>query len=65
MFNKRLLLSIILDKKKLKEKVEGSCTIQCIPTTKLLSDDEYEELVSCVNRACELLREAYIKSIKL
>ena len=40
MFNKRLLVSIILDKKKLKEDIKGSCNIECIPTIKLLNKEE-------------------------
>lgn len=62
MFNKRLLVSITLDKKKLKENIKDSCYIECIPTAKLLTKTEYEELRKCLNRACELLRESYIRS---
>ena len=62
MFNKRLLVSITLDKKKLKKSVKDSCNIECIPTVKLLTKTEYEELRKCLNRACELLRESYIRS---
>ena len=62
MFNKRLLVSITLDKKKLKKNVKGSCNIECIPTIKLLTKTEREELRKCLNRACELLRESYIRS---
>lgn len=65
MFNKRLLLTITLDKKKLKKQVEGSCEIQCIPVVKLLTDEEYSELRKCINRTCELLREAYVRSMNL
>lgn len=65
MFDKRLLLTITLDKKKLKRRVEGSCKIQCIPVIKLLTDEEHSELHKCINRACELIREAYIRSISL
>lgn len=65
MFNKRLLLAITLDKKKLKRQVEGSCEIQCIPVIKLLTDEEHSELRECMNRACELLREAYVRSMSL
>lgn len=65
MFNKRLLLAITLDKKKLKRQVEGSCEIQCIPVVKLLTDEEHSELHKCINRACELLREAYVRSMSL
>ena len=64
MFNKRLLVSITLDKKKLKENIKDSCYIECIPTAKLLTKTEYEELRNCLNRACELLRESYIRSWK-
>ena len=44
MFNKRLLVSIVLDKKKFKEDIKGSCNIECIPTIKLLNKEEYTEL---------------------
>lgn len=62
MFNKRLLVSITLDKNKLKKNVKDSCNIECIPTVKLLTKTEREELRECLNRACELLRESYIRS---
>ena len=62
MFNKRLLVSITLDKNKLKKSVKDSCNIECIPTIKLLTKTECEELRECLNRACELVRESYIRS---
>ena len=61
MFNKRLLVSITLDKKKLKKSVKDSCNIECIPTIKLLTKTESEELRECLNRACELVRESYVR----
>ena len=61
MFNKRLLVSITLDKKKLRKSVKDSCNIECIPTVKLLTKTECEELRECLNRACELVRESYIR----
>ena len=61
MFNKRLLVSITLDKNKLKKNVKDSCNIECIPTVKLLTKTEYEELRKCLNRACELVRESYVR----
>lgn len=64
MFNKRLLASIVLDKKKLKESVRDSCNIECIPTINLLTKTEMEELKRCLNRACELLRTSYLRAIK-
>lgn len=64
MFNKRLLASIVLDKKKLKESVKDSCNIECIPTIKLLTKTEMEELKRCLNRACELLRTSYLRANK-
>ena len=64
MFNKRLLVSITLDKKKLKRSVKDSCNIECIPTIKLLTKTEREELRECLNRACELVRESYIRSCR-
>lgn len=62
MFNKRLLVSITLDKNKLRKSVKDSCNIECIPTIKLLTKTEREELRECLNRACELVRESYIRS---
>ena len=62
MFNKRLLASIVLDKKKLKVSVKDSCNIECIPSIKLLTKTESEELRCRLSRACELLRTFYIKS---
>lgn len=64
MFNKRLLASIVLDKKKLKESVKDSCNIECIPTIKLLTKTEREELKRCLNRACDLLRTSYLRANK-
>ena len=64
MWSKRLLVSITLDKKKLKKNVKDSCNIECIPTVKLLTKTEYEELRSCLNRSCELLRESYIRTLR-
>lgn len=64
MFNKRLLVSITLDKKKLRKSVKDSCNIECIPTIKLLTKTEREELRECLNRVCELVRESYIRSCR-
>ena len=64
MFNKRLLVSIILDKKKLKQVIQGSCNIECIPTIKLLNKEEYNELREYLNKVCDLLRKSYIRSLK-
>ena len=64
MLNKRLLVSIILDKKKLKEDIKGSCNIECIPTIKLLNKEEYNELREYLNKVCDLLRKSYIRSLK-
>lgn len=64
MFNKRLLASIVLDKKKLKESVKDSCNIECIPTINLLTKTEREELKRCLNRACDLLRTSYLRANK-
>lgn len=64
MFNKRLLASIVLDKKKLKVSVKGSCNIECIPTINLLTKTEREELKRCLNRACDLLRTSYLRANK-
>lgn len=60
-FNKRLLASITLDKKKLRISKNRSCTIECIPTIKLLTKTESEELRECLNRVCELVRESYVR----
>ena len=62
MWNKRLLASIILDKKKLKDDINGSCSIECVPTVNLLTKTEFKELRDCLNRATEILRESYIRS---
>ena len=64
MFNKRLLVSITLDKNKLRKSVKDSCNIECIPTIKLLTKTEREELRECLNRACELVRESYVRSLR-
>ena len=64
MFNKILLGSIILDKRKLKKQEKNSCIIECIPTMRLLSADEQFELVEHLNKACDLLRKSYIISRK-
>ena len=64
MFNKRLLVSIVLDKKKFKENIKGSCNIECIPTIKLLNKEEQKELKESLEIACDLLRISYIRSIK-
>ena len=61
MFNKRLLVSITLDKKKLRKSVKDSCNIECIPTIKLLTKTEREDWSECLNRACELVRESYVR----
>ena len=65
MFDSRLLLTIKLNKKKLKKCEKGSCTIELIPTIKLLNEEEFKELKHCINRATELLRKSYIKSKEL
>ena len=62
MWNKRLLASITLDKKRLKTDAKESCNIECIPTVSLLTKTEYKELRDCLNRATEILRESYIRS---
>ena len=56
MFDNRLLLTIKLNKKKLKKCEKGSCTIEVIPTIKLLNEEEFKELKHCINRATELLK---------
>lgn len=61
MFNKRLLASITLDKKKLEKGIEGSCIIECIPTIKTLNKEEKEDLREYLNLACDLLRTSYIR----
>ena len=60
MLNKVLLASIVLDKKKLKIQEKGSCISECIPTIKLLSEEEQDEVKQCLDRVCELLRKSYI-----
>ena len=61
MFNKRLLASIVLDKKKLEKGVKESCVIECIPTVKTLNKEEKEDLIRYLNLACDLLRTSYIR----
>ena len=63
MWNKILLASITLDKKRLKRNIGGSCNIECIPTVeKWLTETEREELKNCLNRATEILRKSYTRS---
>ena len=64
MLNKRLLASIVLDKKKLNKDTKNSCRIECIPTIHLLTNTEKEDLINCLNKACDLLRASYIRSLK-
>ena len=64
MINKRLLASIVLDKKKLNKGIKDSCKIECIPTINLLTKTEKEELVDHLNKACDLLRMSYIRGNK-
>ena len=64
MLNKRLLASIVLDKKKLNKDIKNSCKIECIPTINLLTKTEKEELVNHLNKACDLLRMSYIRGNK-
>ena len=63
MINKRLLASIVLDKKKLKKEIKGSCNIECIPTVKALNEKEREDLKKYLNLACDLLRTSYVRYI--
>ena len=62
MFNKILLASITLDKKKLKKGIDKYCIAECIPTIKLLSKEEQQELEKHLEIVCSLLRKSYIKS---
>ena len=64
MFNKRLLASITLDKKKLKKDIEGSCIVECIPTVNLLAETEMNRLKYLLNEATDILRKSYIRSMK-
>ena len=64
MLNKRLLASIVLDKKKLNKDIKDSCKIECIPTINLLTDTEREELINHLSKACDLLRISYVRSVK-
>lgn len=61
MLNKRLLASIVIDNKKLKKSVEGSCYIEIAPLMKYMSEEDYLTLRTCLNRACDILRKAFIK----
>jgi hypothetical protein len=64
MLSKRLLASIVLDKKKLNRDTKNSCRIECIPTIHLLTNTEKEDLINYLNKACDLLRASYIRSLK-
>ena len=59
MFNKILLASITLDKKK-----HRYCTVECIPNVKLLDKEEQQELGKHLEIVCSLLRKAYIKAMR-
>lgn len=61
MFSKRLLASIVIDKKKLKKSVKGSCYIEIAPLMEFLSEEEYKKLRNHLNNACVILRRAFIK----
>ena len=63
MFNKILLASITLDKKKLKKGIDKYCIVECIPTIKTLSKEEKEDLIKYLNLACDLLRTSYVRYI--
>ena len=62
MFHKRLLVSITLNKNKLKVAEKGSCDISCIPTINLLTATERERLIESLYTASNLLRMSYIRS---
>ena len=62
MFNKILLASITLDKKKLKKGIDKYCIAECIPTIKLLNKEEQQELEKHLEIVCSLLRKSYIKN---
>ena len=64
MFNKILLASITLDKKKLKKGIDKYCIAECIPTIKLLSKEEQQELEKHLEIVCSLLRKSYIKAMR-
>ena len=61
MFDKRLLASIILDRRRLARSIENSCTIECIPSINTLDNEEKEALYRYLNSACDLLRISYIR----
>ena len=52
MFNKILLASITLDKKKLKKGIDKYCIVECIPTIKLLDKEEQQELEKHLEIVC-------------
>ena len=64
MFNKILLASITLDKKKLKKGIDKYCIVECIPTIKLLNKEEQQELEKHLEIVCSLLRKSYIKAMR-
>ena len=61
MFNKKLLASITLDKRRLAKSIKNSCTIECIPSINTLDNEEKEALYRYLNSACDLLRISYIR----
>ena len=61
MLNKRLLVSITLDKKRLSRRAEGSCIIECIPSIATLNGEEMQKLKESLELACDLLRLSYIR----
>ena len=63
MWNKKVLVSITLDKKKLKENIEGSCTVKHLEVAnQYLTKTEHEEVKKCLTRATEILRKSYVRS---
>ena len=63
MLNKRLLVSIMLDKKRLSKRAEGSCIIECIPSIATLNGEEMQKLKESLGLACDLLRLSYIRCV--
>ena len=61
MFSKRLLASIVIDKKKLKKSVIGSFYIVIDNLMEFFSEEDYKYLSNHLNYGCVILRRAFIK----
>ena len=60
MFNKLALVNVYLDKKILKKMGEVDCTVECIPTIRLLPQHEQEEVEECFEKISRLISKSYL-----